>query len=581
MTFQRAQTSAVTIGRKSSTDNRFSRGDDGFGSAGFACQVVSGRHAKLAFSDSGYVYLIDLGSRHGTHILHPGDTVSKMLDPEVATMLSNGDIITFGKTVGKGSYLVPPVTARVELLFGDRSEIASITSANTLTRSPVVIPESGPRSRKTSSGRYGLHVPSSLSSPDGSSDDDSSSKFDHDSDIEEITSPSSNPNPAARHPFAPSLPVFFRGFETHFYDELHDNSFPFGSSMDGLRLPAIDRLPERSKSNSPMDLASPTPTPIGAWPSFEAPSSSVNKEPESDPKHASVESGHDEGDQQVEDAKSSGPLFSEAISSPSRGASVSSGSDSEDTDKPSSHQPSNDESRSPSPPSEFDLQGREKMEKEQEIHDRMMLVSATINRIRETAAKRGSFHPPTDDDRPHGDELSSLADRVADAENLSSNLDERLDVTEDHVSILQEHVNKLQEQADALTPVLQDSTAEAIVEIKAGVAALNALVTEMKALYEDMEAQNAVILTARGAFAEISTEAMTTTSRKRKRSEMEADEASSTGFDTVAVQSTAVINNTTDRPSNKRAKRIVSTVLHTAAAVTVGAVATWSALAFS
>jgi len=60
MTFQRAQTSAVTIGRKSSTDNRFARGDDGFGSAGFACQVVSGRHAKLAFSDSGYVRFFHL-----------------------------------------------------------------------------------------------------------------------------------------------------------------------------------------------------------------------------------------------------------------------------------------------------------------------------------------------------------------------------------------------------------------------------------------------------------------------------------------------------------------------------------------
>jgi hypothetical protein len=55
MTFYRAETSAVTIGRKSSSDHRFGRGDDGLANAGFACQVVSGRHAKLAFSDSGYV----------------------------------------------------------------------------------------------------------------------------------------------------------------------------------------------------------------------------------------------------------------------------------------------------------------------------------------------------------------------------------------------------------------------------------------------------------------------------------------------------------------------------------------------
>jgi hypothetical protein len=35
------------------------------------------------------------------------------------------------------------------------------------------------------------------------------------------------------------------------------------------------------------------------------------------------------------------------------------------------------------------------------------------------------------------------------------------------------------------------------------------------------------------------------------------------------------------KPNRKRARRIVSSVMHTAAAVTVGAVATWSALAFS
>lgn len=55
LTFHRVQTSAVTIGRKSSSDHKLGQGDDGSGNVGFACQVVSGRHAKLAFSDSGYV----------------------------------------------------------------------------------------------------------------------------------------------------------------------------------------------------------------------------------------------------------------------------------------------------------------------------------------------------------------------------------------------------------------------------------------------------------------------------------------------------------------------------------------------
>lgn len=593
MTFHRAQTSAVMIGRKSSSDHKFGRDDNGFGNAGLSCQVVSSRHAKLAFSDSGYVYLIDLSSRHGTHILHPGDTVSKMLDPEVVTMLSNGDIITFGKTVGKGSFMVPPVTARVELLFGNQSDISSITSTNTTTRPPVVIPESGPTSRKTSSGRYGLYVPSSLSSIDGSSDDDSSLRYDHDSDIEEINPPSS-PDHVARlgHAFAPSLPVLpiIRGLQSHFYSELHNNSFPFGSSsMDGLRLPAIDRLPERSRSNSPMDLSSPTPTPIGAWPSLVPPSSSANNEQEPNSTDASDKSGHTEDGQADESAKSVGPVFSEVVS-PQSGDAFEHAIP--DIGEPSRHQSS--ESRSPSPPSELDLQGREKerelgleMEKEQDIHDRMMLVSETISRMHhDAAAKRGSFKQHNDDKTPHGNEPSNLADRVSDAEILFSNLDDRLDVTEDHVSNLQEYVKKLQEQADALTPTFRESTADAVADIKAGVTALNALVKEMKALHEDMEVHNAVSLSARGAMAAINMEALvchgeTTMSQKRKRSELEEDEASSTFFDTVGVQATAMVNDTMERPSKKRVKRIISSVMHTAAAVTVGAVATWSALAFS
>lgn len=56
MTFYRSQTSSVTIGRKSSSDHKSGTGDGG-STAGFTCQVVSGKHAKLAFSDSGFVSL--------------------------------------------------------------------------------------------------------------------------------------------------------------------------------------------------------------------------------------------------------------------------------------------------------------------------------------------------------------------------------------------------------------------------------------------------------------------------------------------------------------------------------------------
>lgn len=69
-------------------------------------------------------------------------------------------------------------------------------------------------------------------------------------------------------------------------------------------------------------------------------------------------------------------------------------------------------------------------------------------------------------------------------------------------------------------------------------------------------------------------------SRKRKYCEIEAGEASTTNFDAGVMHATCATN-TSEKSSRKRVKRIVSSLMHTAAAVTVGAVATWSALAFS
>lgn len=70
-------------------------------------------------------------------------------------------------------------------------------------------------------------------------------------------------------------------------------------------------------------------------------------------------------------------------------------------------------------------------------------------------------------------------------------------------------------------------------------------------------------------------------SLKRKRSEVEAEEQISTNFDTTPAQTAGLVNDEMDKPRRKRVRRIVSTVMHTATAVTFGAVATWSALAFS
>lgn len=77
----------------------------------------------------------------------------------------------------------------------------------------------------------------------------------------------------------------------------------------------------------------------------------------------------------------------------------------------------------------------------------------------------------------HQDELSHVADWVAVEENLISSLDCRIDTTEEHVSSLEEQVLKLQNQADALTPTSKTEANETLAEVKAGVAAMNALVS--------------------------------------------------------------------------------------------------------
>ena len=182
---------------------------------------------------------------------------------------------------------------------------------------------------------------------------------------------------------------------------------------------------------------------------------------------------------------------------------------------------------------------------------------------------------------------------------MSSNLDDRLDVTEDHVFDLQQHITKLQEQADSLTPMLRDGAAETLAEVKAGVASLRDLmagkfasplrrraradvfpIPEMSRLHQEMEKQMASKLAsveeARIALVTATSEAQTA-SKKRRRSDVEDEEVSFTNFDELIVHSHDCIH----PPARKRARRIVSSLIHTATAVTVGAVATWTALAFS
>ncbi|KAI0364873.1 hypothetical protein BV20DRAFT_1029028 [Pilatotrama ljubarskyi] len=178
LSFRKSASRTISVGRKPSQGGI----QDDPERALFRCPVVSRKHAKITFTEYGNVYIIDLHSHHGTYILRPGELVATALKPEVPTVLADGDLITFGKSVGRESYLVRPVVVRVQLIFGkDVSPRAPSPLPISLTN------DSSPdkASARSTSGRYGVYPPSPESSP---------STSDGDSDIQEISPPSPSSN---------------------------------------------------------------------------------------------------------------------------------------------------------------------------------------------------------------------------------------------------------------------------------------------------------------------------------------------------------------------------------------------------
>ncbi|KAI0641642.1 hypothetical protein C8Q79DRAFT_988440 [Trametes meyenii] len=202
--FTKSASCTVSVGRKPS---QTSGGDVASEPerALFRCPVVSRKHAKITFTEYGNVYIIDLHSHHGTHIRRAGELVSTALEPEAPTVLADGDLITFGKTVGRDSYLVRPVVVRVQLIFGrDASLRAPSPLPRSLAQDDAASPDKGSVAR-SNSGRYGVYPPSPESSP---------STSDGDSDIQEISPPTS--------PIAP-LPS-----REHLISNSNSSSFPGG-----------------------------------------------------------------------------------------------------------------------------------------------------------------------------------------------------------------------------------------------------------------------------------------------------------------------------------------------------------------
>lgn len=144
-----------------------------------------------------------------------------MISPETSIILNDGDIITFGKAVGKGDEWVKPVIARVQLLHASASMAFTVPS---------------PSSEKSKSGRYGIHEAGESSSSDSSDSDYS--------DIEEIPPPPSS--------FPSNLGSHEEGHangEAKLTSQLHDSSHMTSafSAFKQFLSPAIRKLPSVSE----------------------------------------------------------------------------------------------------------------------------------------------------------------------------------------------------------------------------------------------------------------------------------------------------------------------------------------------
>ncbi|KAH6905287.1 hypothetical protein BKA70DRAFT_1293900 [Coprinopsis sp. MPI-PUGE-AT-0042] len=219
LVFNRTDGSVVPVGRRPGTE--MPSGNDS-NSAMFRCAVVSRKHAKMMFSDNtGHAYIIDLNSHHGTHIRKPGQLSSRMLEPELPMILSDGDVITFGKTVGRNEECVRPVVVRVELLRHPATDVFR----------PLFVPS--PASDKASSGRYGIYVSS------GSSDEM------QESDVDEGDTTRAD------------VSVIATG-ATKVLDAMRNMKLP--PLGPWVNLPSLKEvLQTKSRSHSPMDLESPPP----------------------------------------------------------------------------------------------------------------------------------------------------------------------------------------------------------------------------------------------------------------------------------------------------------------------------------
>ncbi|KAJ7880302.1 hypothetical protein B0H14DRAFT_1572084 [Mycena olivaceomarginata] len=514
--FRKAEEPVVHIGRRPGSDGDKRKSEAG--KAFFTCPVVSRHHAKIAFSDSGHCYIIDLHSHHGTHIRKRDDTVSKQINAETPTLLADGDVVTFGKSVGSDKGLVRPVVARVDLIYGSQPLIK-----------PLVVPGTPEGQQKsllrTPSGRYGVYVPSEASSSDERASSDS-----HDSSFYNV------------------------GFDAYSNDIFEDDDDNDDNSEDS----------SYSRSNSSMDLSSspePSDAPagankegqagepviVGAWPRSRS-SSPV-----------SVFSSAFPSVRIVAPIAESAPVKPAANDSAKLVDFVEN-----DSDVEVAAVPKEDVEKS--------VDGVQAAQLEASLGD----VKAEVAKLH--AHRRKYKQRFNDNLHVVGDRFSDIEERTTEAHDLYILLSDRLEEHVDACHLAQHQLDTLQARMDE-TPdkAMEPEMPPYFEEAKAKAKVLEEMVTDMTTLRDnarkEMNEELQSIREAKEALKNLTEQVRAqTVSLKRKRLDEEAEGE-------VALKGTA--EEAMAPPPPKRVRRVAKVVAQTAAAVSIGAVVTWSALAFS
>ncbi|KAF8623871.1 hypothetical protein AX17_007273 [Amanita inopinata Kibby_2008] len=676
MVFRKSSSSVIQIGRRPGSENK--RRDPG--KAMFRCPVVSRKHAKIAFSDAGSVYLFDLGSHHGTHVRRPEEIFSRMLRSESPWSLSGGEFVTLGKSVGKGDDLVRPIVFRIELHRSESSPSAPID----LTR--TVSSESVNTSVKSvpvkSSGRYGLNDTSSTSS------DEMSSLYVNDisSDNEDMSLPSSQKDSirSQADESVHSGSHFGHAFEVlkRLIPPLHpplpsqrDRTFTDGPSSSfvfpplyvphwvsppphlrflhspPITLPPLilqptddaqeqdntdwtklymegddEQLSNKSRSTSPMDLASPSPAPlipdcvsapdpavVGAWPNSRlhspAPSNSSSLYVECGVPYMTANKESSKDDDYISTpAQNLNPEQEPTTSDPT-----------ETPNQPVVSQVEQSDSEL-LPPQEGIISNNE------EVDD----LKYEVNKLKDDVTKlqlshadiRGLVNTELDDLIA---KLGSVEKRLTGLnddwrgcmKNVDSSIHAEIPKIQDNLNLLQAQFNSFAESrfssAHGTVADTKQNGLELLHEradVKESIETLHLLVLDMSILRDKTQQQMAAELEAvraarNTAIANIvvtmskpMNETPTPTTLKRKRDDEDEEEE---GTENVKENGEVpqecamdVVENGTSLdstvgpnvdgiivPTPKRARRVASAVVQTATAVALGAIATWSALAFT